>query len=127
LSDEIVPDDDLYRRVVSFNVNPDRSINASAFKLRKPKRPDPEISVDLARMISPEGCLAVGRVPGLGVAVFKARVPISLELTVRRDPEPDDPAHCVIEGATSMTQCEVLAEACSLVIPPAKREQPAIG
>jgi hypothetical protein len=66
LSDEIVPDDELHRRVVSFNVKPDNTINASAFKLRRPKRPDPEISVDLARMTTAEQCLAVGGIPGLG-------------------------------------------------------------
>jgi hypothetical protein len=118
LSDEIVKDDDLYRRVVSFNVNPDNTINSSAFKLRRPKRPDPQISVDLARMISAEECRALGGIPGLGVAMIKAGIPIDLGLNVRRDPEPDDPAHCVIEGATTMTQCEILAEACTLVIPP---------
>jgi hypothetical protein len=125
LSDPIEPDDDLYRRVVSFNVNPrDNTVNSSAFTTRRPKRPDPEISVHLAREITPEECLAHGGIPGLGVASLKAHVPLSLGLAVTRDPQPGDPAHCLIKGATSMTQCSMLAEACVLVIPPPQRIPP---
>jgi hypothetical protein len=114
----ITKDDYLYRRVISFSVNPDKTVNSSAFRLRKSKRADPEISVDLARMITAQECLQIASIVGLGVAELCAEIPIGMGLIVKHDPQPEDPAHSLIIGATSLAQCRMLADNCTLVIPP---------
>jgi hypothetical protein len=122
LHEEIASDDDLYRREISYQVNPDGKVNSAAFKLKHPKRADPSISVYWSRLISPEECRDLANIPGVGVASLKARVPRSMGFTVRRDIQPDDhPAHSLIEGASTMEHCSLLAEACVLIIQPTRR------
>jgi hypothetical protein len=112
-------DEELYRRIVSFHLNSDGSINSAAFKLRG--KPDPHLSVELARLTTPQECaLRPGR-PGFGVAVLEAQVPRSLGLRVRHDPcPPEDPAnyaHALIEGNSSKENCRRLAAASVLIKP----------
>lgn len=114
-------DEELYRRIVSFHLYPDGTINSAAFKLRSGK-PDPHLSVELARLTTPQECAQRPGRPGFGVAALRAQVPRSLGLRVRHDPcPPQDPtndAHALIEGNTSKENCRRLAAAASVLIKP---------
>jgi hypothetical protein len=113
--------DSLFRRLVSFWVNEDGTVNSSAFKNKK-KKPDPEPSVDLARLTSPERCREVGGNPALGVGELRAAVPLDLGFNVEHRPVPEDDAHCVILGNHTKETCRRLAEATVVIIPPARRD-----
>ena len=71
-------------------------MDSAAFKVRG--RPDPQISVDLARLTTPQATLVRAPRPGFGLGVLVARDPRSLGLTVRHHPLPDNAAHSLIEG-----------------------------
>ena len=122
---ETIADDDLlYRRLASDHLNPDGAVNSNAFK--RGGRPDPQVSVDLARRTSPaESAARAGR-PGFGLGVFAAGVPRALQLTVRHDPRPENSAHCLIEGLTprSRQECRLLAEATTVVVAPSEKRFP---
>lgn len=88
---ELIADDDLlYRRLAPLHVKPDGSVNSAAFKLRG--HPGPHVSVDLARLTTPQATLARAPRPGFGLGVLLARDPRSLHLTVHHDPLPANPA-----------------------------------
>ena len=118
--DDFLPEDVLYRRVFSYFIRDDGRISSVAFMTRS-KKPDPSISVHLARITSAEQCLALGGVPGLGVIALRAAGAFDLGLRVIRDPQPGDPGHCLIEGTTAKQQCVELARASWIVIPPTGR------
>lgn len=109
---QIGDSDELYRRVMSYHVKPDDTISSAAFRLRS-RQPDPECSVYLARLTTPEEVLTAG-LPGqrlAGIPTHKAR---SLGLIVVHDPQRNEPAHCLIRGLTKQL-CSRLAEAAYIV------------
>ena len=112
----ISSDDELYRRLAPRHVNPDGTVNSAAYKVNG--KPDPSISVDLARLTSAEESLARPGRPGFGLGTITAGVPTSLGLTVRPDPLPDNAAHTLIEGNTQKATCRRLAEATRVTVPP---------
>jgi hypothetical protein len=57
--EQIADDDLLFRRLAPLHVNPDGTVNSAAFKLRG--HPAPQVSVDLARLTTPEATLARAR------------------------------------------------------------------
>ncbi len=120
---EIADEDDLFRRIVSWQMNPDGTVNSGAFKLQG--KPDPSASVELAKLTTAEACLQRAGKPGLGVAALQARVPRAFGLEVRHDPYPkEDPtneAHALIIGASTKEQIRKLAQNARVVIPPAAR------
>jgi hypothetical protein len=124
----IEDDDELYRRLPSEHVKNDGTISSVAFCFRG--EPDPSLSVDLAKLTTPQEVLQRARKPGAGVGVITAGVPRGLGLTVRHDPIREDneqglaanPAHTLIEGLTPAdrkTKCYLLAEAMTVLIAPA--------
>lgn len=113
----VLDDDELYRRLAREHVNEDGTVNSAAYKLRG--RPDLGISVDLARLTTPQQVIASH--PHAGVGVLVARVPRSMGFDVRHDPLPDNPAHCLIEGENTRAKCRLLAEATTVLIPPPSR------
>lgn len=117
---DILPEDVLYRRVFSYFITDDDRISSVAFMTRS-KKPDPSISVHLARITSAEQCLALGGIPGMGVIALRAATAFGLGLRVVRDPQPGDPGHCLIEGTTEKRQCVALARASWIVIRPGER------
>jgi hypothetical protein len=121
--EEITGADDLYRRLVPDGHIRHGQVLFSAFlKRREPGekhgQPDPALSVNLARLSSPEATLAQAPRPGFGVAVFSAGIPIEMGLTVRHAPEAVNPAHTLVEGLSSLEECQRLANACTILIPP---------
>jgi hypothetical protein len=111
---EIDDDDELYRRIVHYFVLDDGRISSSAFKDRRGK-PDRSISVDLARLTTPEACLARAPNPSFQLGVLVAGGPRSLGFEVRHDPLPDNAAHALIEGQNTPEKCRRLAEMTRLV------------
>jgi hypothetical protein len=117
--ERIAPDDDLYRRLFHYHVKPDGSISSAAFMTRSGK-PDPDLSVHLARLVTPAESLLHG-LPGQGVIAVRAEVPLALGLMVCHDPQPGDPGHCLVQGLQSKAQCVLLAKAARLVLSPVRR------
>jgi hypothetical protein len=106
--------DSLYRRLPRETVRLGR-VTRGAYYVRG--EPDPAVSVDLARLTTPEETrLRAPRPERFGIGALPARIPIELGLRVRHDPLPDNPAHCLIEGATTRAICQSLADDTTIVI-----------
>lgn len=123
----IAADDWLYRRLALNHLRSDGTINRTAFMRNsvppgKGKEPDPEVSVDLARLTtppnSPAASLATARRPNQGVGAILAGFPRRLGLDVTHHPIVEPPelanrAHSLIQGNASeraMELCELMAE-----------------
>ena len=117
----VTPADSLYRRLTAFAVNADGTVNSAAFKHRG--KPDPQPSVDLARLTNPEKCLHFGGMPELGVGELSAKVPLENNLTVQHSPDlqTGNEAHCLILGNHTKLTCRLLAEATVVIIQPEQR------
>ena len=116
--EEIEDRDQLYRRLHYSHVLRDGRVNRTAFTLNN--QPEREISVDLARLTTPEETATRGRAPR-GVGVLEAGYPRSIGFTIRHNPLKGgrgEYAHCLIEGENDMTKCRLLAEATTVLIPP---------
>lgn len=124
---EVIADADwLYRRLATNHIRSDGTVNRTAFMRNsvppgKGKEPDPEVSVDLARLTappnSPEGSLATAGKPSQGIGALQAGFPRSLELEVMHAPVLDPQelrnlAHNLILGNASeraMELCDRMA------------------
>lgn len=106
---EISDDDLLYRRFHRSSLRRDRSITDGAYTRPKTKIPDPEISVDLERLTTPEKTLAAAP-PGFGLGVLSVRDVRRLGFTARYQPIPGNNAHCIIEGVKTEKDCDDLAK-----------------
>ncbi len=112
---ELSDDDYLYRRLSPHHLRADGTVNSSAFKTGKGF--DAAISVDLASMInSPEDALKIR--PGFGLGALRIGDVRALGPTVHRDPLPENPAHCLIEGMGSKDQARSLADKTRVLIQP---------
>ncbi|MFN8632479.1 MAG: hypothetical protein U0893_01405 [Chloroflexota bacterium] len=92
-------------------------MSSAAFK--RGRNPDPEVSVDLARLASPEECLRRADRPTHGIGSLTAAIPRAMGLTVRHDPVEGNDAHSVIEGQTDRSQPRQLAARVTIIIVPA--------
>jgi hypothetical protein len=111
---EVIADaDELYRRLAPDFVKADGSISSAAFK--RGKIPDPEVSVDLARLTTPVRCLVGADRAHFGLGVLIAAVPRRMGLTVRHAPVDGNWAHSVIEGQTDRQQPRLLAQQTRLI------------
>ena len=123
--EEIRPDDDLFRRIVPDNVT-HGELNAGAFSLRPG---EDSLSVDIARLTSPEECLARAGRPDVGLAVISVGSVGALGLSVEHDPIPDDPdagftvnyAHARITGENSRAIRSKLARTAVILVMPERR------
>jgi hypothetical protein len=113
---EINDDEILFRRLAPDHLNPDGTTNSNAYKRRG--KPDPEISVDLARLTWESDALVRAGRPGFHLGVLQVRDVRALGLVVRHAPTPENPSHTVIEGNTSKAMCRQLAEITAVRIPP---------
>lgn len=120
--DEFRDDDVLYRRLLPYFIKEDGTVSSAAYMRSKPppKAPDPEISVDLAQLTTPDQTLA-GH-PGFGLGAIKVGELRKLGFTVRRDPTPGNEAHCLIEGVKTKQDCKLLAEITEIHMTPAQDE-----
>ncbi len=112
--------DRLYRRLPSETVR-NGKVGRGAYYFQGV--PDPSVSVDLARLTAPEATrLRAPRPERFGVGEIAASVPLQLGLTVRHNPTADNPAHCLVEGATTRAVCQTLADHTTVIIfPPSER------
>jgi len=111
--ESVFRDDILYRRLLRFHIKPTGQISSAAFKDKK-GRPDSEVSVDLARLTTPERCLF--GLPGMRLGQIKASVPLDLGLSVEHRPVVENDAHCVIAGMHTIRTCRLLAEATTVLL-----------
>src|SRR5579872_2714304 len=94
---EIHNDDELFRR---FLPRKKAAVPLTAFTKPRTTDPDPEISVDLARLTTPEDCLAHGPA-NFRIGVLKVGEVRALGFEIRSAPEPNNPAHCLIIRSTN--------------------------
>jgi len=108
----------LYRRFAR-DVVKNGKVNKGAYYFSG--EPDPSASVDLASLTTAEKTRLGARKPeNAGVGEILSDVPIDLGLKVKRVPDlkTGNLAHCLIIGVTTKDQCQQLAEATQIVIPP---------
>ncbi len=117
---KIAENDWLYRRILGIHIKDGDQVSSAAFK-NKTKKPDPEPSVDLARLTTPQQCLDL--VPrGMGLIELQAKILLSLGFAIIHAPVPDNSAHCVIRGGHTMETCRKLAEGSRVRIRPSVRQ-----
>ena len=116
---EVIEDDDwLYWRIHETHVRPDGTVTRGVFYMRGNK-PDPHISVGLARLTPPLETLQRGLSSGRwGVVKLAARTPRAEGFTVRHQPELENYAHAKIEGNNDRAKCTRLAEGTIVVLAP---------
>ncbi len=100
-------DDRLYRRLVPDHFYEDGSVKSNAYKLNG--KPDPSISVDLAKLTTLDQSIVRGRRDDTQVGVLTVREVKKLGLTIRHVPTDENPSHCLIEGNTNKAACQDLA------------------
>jgi hypothetical protein len=125
--EQIVDDDWLYRRLAVHNIRQsDGSVHYNAFMRNsdprgRKKEPDPDVSVDLARLTTPQQSLTVAGRPDHGIGAIQAGFPRSLapglidvlHTPVLEPPERRNPAHASIrgnEGEGAFDRCTMMAE-----------------
>lgn len=125
--EHIADDEWLYRRLAVHNIRQsDGTVHYNAFMRNadprgKKKEPDPDVSVDLARLTTPEQSLTIAGRPGQGIGGIQAGFPRSLapkQINVVHTPVLDPPerrnlAHASIrgnEGEGALDRCMVMAE-----------------
>ena len=110
----IEDDDDLYRRIHRTQLKNEEVLPAAFVTNRQP---DNSISVDLARLTTPDETLSRGRKckSEYGLGVLCAQYPRTLGFTVRHRPSHDNHAHTLVEGQNTRTKCHLLARATSLL------------
>jgi len=99
----------LYHRLASqSHIKLDGSVASAAYKHNK--LPDPEPSVDLARLTTPEE--SIGRVRKAGFRLGELQVVVirPLGFTVKHAPLDNNQSHSLIYGNRSMNTCALLAE-----------------
>ena len=120
---EITEDDVLYRYLTCLppmeEIEPDgKTVMLTAYYNKDHSGPDGDISVFLARRISPEELLA--RLRGKSrirtcIGALPASVPIRMGLAVLHTPEQGGPAHVSILGVVSDRHCRLLALATAVL------------
>lgn len=115
---QISDDDLLYRRFYYKSLRRDGSITFAAYTRPRTTIPDPEISVDLARLTNPARTLGAVDKSLFGLGELKAGDVRKLGFTVRHQPIEENLAqgieknyaHCIIEGLKTEEDCDRLAE-----------------
>jgi hypothetical protein len=114
---EFKEEDDLYKRLPPTLCDCDGNPTAGIWRLKK--KPDPEPSVDLARLTTPEAVLAGARGrPGFGVGKITVKDANELGFSVRYQPELGNNAHCILVGENTIEKTRDLATRTKVVIPP---------
>ncbi|MCK4815888.1 hypothetical protein KA005_08960 [bacterium] len=112
-TEEILNEDELYRRFLDVWLKDDGSISSAAFQ--NTSHTD-EMSVDLARLTTPEK--TVSQYPTCGVAGFLAGLARKLEQRVLHDPIPGNIAHSKVKGQKTKGIRKKLAKGSTVVLPP---------
>ena len=105
---EVADADDLYRRIHPSQVK-DGKLTSAAFK-------DPQLSVDLARLTTPQRSLS-GH-PSYGLASITALLARSLGQEVVHNPLEVNPAHALVIGNKNLGTARSLARSATWVLLP---------
>jgi len=116
LAEEVFDDDELFRRLAPAFVKPDGTVSSKAFMTNN--HPDDEISVHLARMITPQDALRLSNRPTFKIGSLVARVPRNYGFEVEHAPTVVDRSHALIIGKNTIVKCRQLAAATSVVVVP---------
>jgi hypothetical protein len=118
--EEIADEDELYRRLSKLShIKRNGKVSSAAFK--RNKKPENSISVDFAKLTTPQEALArIGedRKEQFVLGVLVAGYARSIGFCVRHDPLPDNRAHSLIEGQNDGEKCNLLAEATTILNEP---------
>jgi hypothetical protein len=114
---QISDDDLLYRRFYYKSIRRDGSFTSAMYTLPRTTIPDVEISVELARLTTPERTLGTVDKSVFGLGQLIAGDIRKLGFTVRYQPIEENralgieenPAHGVIEGVKTEEDCDQLA------------------
>ena len=121
---EIVADDDaLYRWISPQYVKKTGAVSSGAYMrwsrvgAKFTGQPDPEPSVDLARLTTPEA-MQPRAAPGtrIGTLVARSVRVAGLDVVHRPDRDQNNPAHCVITGVQTADHCRLLADATRILL-----------
>jgi hypothetical protein len=109
-----IADDDMrYRRLARHQINPDGTVNSSAFK--RGGIYETEISVDVARLTDPQTSVdRAGRV-GFRLGSLPAGEARRLGFRVEHDQLPDNPAHALAFGPNDQEISRALARRVRLI------------
>jgi hypothetical protein len=109
----VADEDLLYRRIFAQFVRSDGRLSSAAFKVNS--RPDHEISVDLAKLTTPEASVDRAGRPGFLLGQLVAGEARNLGFAIRHDPVAGNPAHALITGENSNSLCRALAGLVTIV------------
>lgn len=107
----LLDEDILFRRIHPDLIHPDGTISKGAFR-------DTELSVDLARMATPERARARAKGPGYGLAGFSVAIARTLKQQVEHAPVPCNPAHTLVVGQKPQSIARKFAEQAKWVLKP---------
>jgi hypothetical protein len=107
--------EDLYRRIVPYDIKKDGSVSSAAFMKDRGKSPDNEISVEIARLTTPIECATRYGDRGFNVIAVNAGEARQLGFEIRHDPLPDCYPHALIVGSNTRDLCQQLAAASRVV------------
>lgn len=103
----IADEDIVYRRLHQNCFKQNGAVSSAAFKTNS--RPDNQISVDLARLTTPEESVSRKSRSGFRLGELEAGGPRQLGFDVIYDRKPDNSAHSLIVGENSANLCKQLA------------------
>lgn len=113
---EINDQDALSRRVFKWHIRKNGNLKPSAFK--PPEDESNELSVDLARLTTPDETLARSGRTDMGIATILAAVPRENGLAAENRPLPGHAAHSQIEGEFTLDRMTELAAGSQLTVDP---------
>jgi hypothetical protein len=119
---EIEDEDLLYRRLARHQVNPDGTVNSSAFK--RGKGYDHEISVDVARLTSRQESIDRAPRAGFQLGEVTAKHPRELGFGVVHSPLAGNPSHALITGTNDQALSRALARKVHLIPRIESRDHP---
>lgn len=110
---DVGDDDTLFRRLARHQVNPDGSVNSSAFK--RSGVYDTEISVDLEKLTDPRTSVDRAGRAGFRLGQLNAAQPRGLGFAVEHRPVAGNDAHALIMGRNDQEISRALARGVRIV------------
>jgi hypothetical protein len=107
--ESIADADDLFRRIPPYYIKKNGTVSSAAFMKDRGKTPVNEISVEIARLTSPDECARRYGDRGFRVIAITAGSARALSFDVRHDPLPDCYPHALIIGDNDRDRCQQLA------------------
>jgi hypothetical protein len=106
--EEIKDEDRLLRRIPPIWIK-DGGVSSAAFK----QRPPLDLSVDIARLTTPEKVLLSH--PGYGIGIITASFVLNLKLVIFHAPEPSNYAHAIVFGKITGSMAKIIARSAKLL------------